>query len=74
MKKFLMQVWDAMARASERRSMQRSTYRALRNLDSRTLRDIGVEAWNSDLARRLEARQRHERLVWRAEFGFGGLR
>lgn len=74
MKKFLMRVWDAMARASERRSLRRSTYRALRNLDSRTLRDIGVEAWNSDLARRLEAMQRHERLVWRAEFGFGGLR
>ena len=73
MKKFLMQVWNAMVRASERRWMQRATYRSLRHLDSRALRDIGIEAWNSDLARRLEARQRHEMLTWRAQLGFGGL-
>jgi hypothetical protein len=74
MKKFLMHAWDAMVKASERRSLRRATYRSLRHLDSRTLKDIGIEAWNSDLARRLEARQRHEMLTWRAEFGFGGLR
>lgn len=74
MKKLLQQAWGALAKAAERRSPQSATYRSLRHLDARTLRDIGFEAWNSDLARRLEALQRQDRLVWRADLGFGGLR
>ncbi|MEA3192602.1 MAG: hypothetical protein QOD26_935 [Betaproteobacteria bacterium] len=42
----------------------------LERLDGHTLRDIGLESWNSELAERLESRRQH-RLLRRAATRIG---
>jgi uncharacterized protein YjiS (DUF1127 family) len=62
MKDFLARTWAALLAAQERRA----TKQILRHLDSRTLKDIGLESYGRDL--------RQDPLAWRADLGFGGLR
>ena len=48
----------------------RADQAVLEQLDARTLRDVGLEAWNSVLAERLEShRQRHLLRLASAHFG-----
>jgi hypothetical protein len=70
MKQLLKKAWQAMAAAQARRAQAT----VLAHLDARTLKDIGLESWNPDLAGRMRALQRQDMLVWRAELSYGGLR
>lgn len=70
MKQYLKKAWAVFMAAQERRASERM----LRHLDPRTLKDIGLEPWNSDLARRVSDLQRQDALAWRADLSFGGLR
>lgn len=66
----LKKAWAALVASRQRRAQARM----MRHLDARTLKDIGLEPWNSDLARRADALQRQDALAWRTDLGFGGLR
>jgi uncharacterized protein YjiS (DUF1127 family) len=62
MKDVLKRAWGAMVAAQQRRAM----HQVLSHLDARTLKDIGLESHAGDLPR--------DRLAWRADLSFGGLR
>ena len=52
------QVYEAIRRAQQ----ERADREILSRLDSRTLRDIGIDSWNAHLAERVEV-QRQRRLL-----------
>lgn len=52
------QVYEAIQRASQARADRE----ILARLDARTLRDIGLQSWNAELADRLEAERQHRLL------------
>jgi hypothetical protein len=70
MKKLWKQAWSAVMAAQQRRAQAH----VLAHLDAHTLRDIGLESWNPELAQRVERMRRQDTLVWRAGLGFGALR
>jgi hypothetical protein len=60
------QVYDAIQRAKQARADRE----VLARLDSRTLRDIGLDSWNAHLAERVEV-QRQRQLLRLAAAGIG---
>jgi hypothetical protein len=66
----LKKAWAVLMAAQERRAQARM----MRHLDARMLKDIGLEPWNSELARRADVHARQDALAWRADLSFGGLR
>ncbi|HWA36615.1 MAG TPA: DUF1127 domain-containing protein [Burkholderiales bacterium] len=70
MKRVLKQIWAAIVAAQARRAQAQ----VLAHLDARTLKDIGLESWNPDLARRIDSMRRQDALVWRSDLGYAGLR
>jgi hypothetical protein len=70
MKRHLKRAWAAFAKAQERRAQERM----MRQLDPRTLKDIGLEPWNGELGQRIDTLRRQDAVAWRADLSFGGLR
>jgi hypothetical protein len=70
MKQLLKNAWAALVAAQERRAR----VQVLRQLDARTLKDIGLESRHPELFNRLQAMRRQDALAWRVELSVGGLR
>jgi hypothetical protein len=60
------QVYEAIQRANQARIDRE----ILKRLDARTLRDIGMQSWNAELAGRFEA-ERQRRLMRNAAYRMG---
>lgn len=58
MRKWLARVYEAFQRAQR----ARADSEILARLDARSLRDIGVDSWNTHLAERVEVRRQHRLL------------